>query len=50
MSNSDLGLPEIKIDSASLYREDVFTDRRAGTLRRTDRCQAPSWLGGLSRP
>jgi hypothetical protein len=54
MSNQDLGLPEIKIDSASLYREDVFTDRRAGTLRRmipvlTDGSPDPSrpvlWLG-----
>ncbi|MBM4191476.1 MAG: hypothetical protein FJ196_00135 [Gammaproteobacteria bacterium] len=34
MSDQDLGLPEIKIDNANLYREDVFTDRRAGTLRR----------------
>lgn len=28
------GLPEIKFDVADLYREEVFTDRRAGTLRR----------------
>jgi hypothetical protein len=28
------GLPEIKLDPAELYREEVFTDRRAGTLRR----------------
>ena len=27
-------LPEIKLDEASLYREEIFTDRRAGTLRR----------------
>jgi hypothetical protein len=27
-------LPEIKLDSANLYREEIFTDRRAGTLRR----------------
>ncbi|HVO45079.1 MAG TPA: hypothetical protein VMT29_01975 [Steroidobacteraceae bacterium] len=27
-------LPDVKIDAASLYREDVFTDRRAGTIRR----------------
>jgi hypothetical protein len=27
-------LPEIKMDGAALYREEVFTDRRAGTLRR----------------
>jgi hypothetical protein len=28
------GLPEIKLETDSLYREDVFTDRRAGTVRR----------------
>lgn len=28
------GLPDIKLDSNELYREEVFTDRRAGTLRR----------------
>ena len=27
-------LPEIKMDGTALYREEVFTDRRAGTLRR----------------
>ena len=27
-------LPEIKLDPTQLYREDVFTDRKAGTLRR----------------
>jgi hypothetical protein len=27
-------LPEIKLDASSLYREELFTDRRAGTLRR----------------
>src|SRR5215470_8001671 len=27
-------LPEIKLDATSLYREEVFTDRRAGTLRK----------------
>ena len=27
-------LPEIKLDATSLYREEIFTDRRAGTLRR----------------
>jgi hypothetical protein len=27
-------LPEIKLDPDSLYREEIFTDRRAGTLRR----------------
>jgi hypothetical protein len=28
------GLPEIKLETESLYREEVFTDRRAGTVRR----------------
>jgi hypothetical protein len=28
------GLPDIKLDANELYREEVFTDRRAGTLRR----------------
>jgi hypothetical protein len=27
-------LPDIRMDGAALYREEVFTDRRAGTLRR----------------
>jgi hypothetical protein len=27
-------LPDIKMDGAALYREEVFTDRKAGTLRR----------------
>jgi len=27
-------LPEIQIDPKGLYREDVFTDRRAGSIRR----------------
>jgi hypothetical protein len=27
-------LPEIQLDAAGLYREDVFTDRRAGSIRR----------------
>jgi len=30
----DTGLPDIQLDSAALYREDIFTDRRAGTIRR----------------
>ena len=30
----DLGLPDIQLDSSSLYREDIFTDRKAGTIRR----------------
>jgi hypothetical protein len=27
-------LPEIKFDGSALYREEIFTDRRAGTIRR----------------
>jgi hypothetical protein len=27
-------LPEIKLDPQALYREETFTDRRAGTIRR----------------
>src|SRR5262245_33100289 len=27
-------LPEIKLDAHGLYREETFTDRRAGTIRR----------------
>jgi hypothetical protein len=34
MSMQEPGLPEIKLETDSLYREDVFTDRRAGTVRR----------------
>ncbi|HWW19908.1 MAG TPA: hypothetical protein VNZ06_03810 [Steroidobacteraceae bacterium] len=30
----DTGLPDIQIDSTGLYREDIFTDRKAGTIRR----------------
>lgn len=30
----DPGLPDIQLDSAGLYREDIFTDRKAGTIRR----------------
>jgi hypothetical protein len=31
---ADPNLPEINFDAASLYREEVFTDRTAGTIRR----------------
>ena len=27
-------LPEVELDPKNLYREDVFTDRRAGSIRR----------------
>ena len=30
----DSGLPDIQLDSSGLYREEIFTDRRAGTIRR----------------
>ena len=30
----DQQLPEIKLDISQLYREEIFTDRKAGTLRR----------------
>ena len=30
----DTGLPDIQLDSTDLYREDIFTDRKAGTIRR----------------
>jgi hypothetical protein len=33
MAAPDPGLPEIKLDASALYREDVYTDRRAGTIR-----------------
>ena len=42
-------LPEIQIDPKGLYREDVFTDRRAGSIRRL----TPVTLAGevdVSRP
>jgi len=30
----ETGLPDIQLDPNSLYREEVFTDRKAGTVRR----------------
>ena len=33
MSAQDQGLPEIKLEADAMYREDVYTDRRAGTIR-----------------
>ncbi len=27
-------VPEVQLDSANLYQEEIFTDRRAGTIRR----------------
>lgn len=34
MAQEQQQLPEIKLDSTQLYREETFTDRKAGTLRR----------------
>ncbi|MDR2216263.1 MAG: hypothetical protein LBE59_10570 [Nevskiaceae bacterium] len=34
MSTTEQALPEIRLDVASLYQEEVFTDRTAGTIRR----------------
>ena len=31
---SDQQLPDIKMDASQLYREEVFTDRQIGTIRR----------------
>ena len=36
----DTGLPDIQLDSAGLYREDIFTDRKAGTIRRLVRSRS----------
>lgn len=33
-SRSDPGFADVQIDPADLYREDVFTDRKVGTIRR----------------
>ena len=46
MSQQDQGLPEIKLDASDMYREEVFTDRRAGTLRR----MTPVTAGGADDP
>ncbi len=34
MAQEQQQLPEIKLDVTELYREEMFTDRKAGTLRR----------------
>ena len=39
-------LPEVKLDPAGLYKEETFTDRRAGTLRRL----TPVTLEGATDP
>jgi hypothetical protein len=30
----EMGLPDIQVDRNGLYREEVYTDRKAGTLRK----------------
>src|ERR1700689_546853 len=42
----DSGLPEIQLDSTSLYQEDSFTDRKAGTIPRL----VPVTLDGSTDP
>ena len=42
----DTALPDIQLDSAGLYREDIFTDRKAGTIRRL----IPVTLDGSTDP
>lgn len=39
-------LPEVRLDPAGLYKEETFTDRRAGTLRRL----TPVTLEGATDP
>jgi len=39
-------LPDVRIDPAGLYREEIFTDRRAGTIRRL----TPVTVGGDTDP
>jgi hypothetical protein len=39
-------LPEVQLDPKGLYREDVFTDRRAGSVRRL----TPVTAGGAPDP
>ena len=43
---ADNDLPEVQLDSANLYREELFTDRRAGTVRRL----TPVTSGGAPDP
>ncbi len=31
---TDSGMPDLKMDTASLYREEIYTDRKVGTIRR----------------
>lgn len=43
------GLPEIQVDRDALYREDIYTDRKAGTIRRLTPVTAEGATDG-SRP
>ena len=47
------GLPDIRLDSTQLYREETLTDRRVGTLRRLVPVTADGGLtfeDGISAP
>jgi hypothetical protein len=39
-------LPDVRLDPAAMYREEIFTDRRAGTIRRL----TPVSLDGATDP
>lgn len=39
-------LPDVRLDPAGLYREDIYTDRRAGTIRR----MTPVTVDGATDP
>jgi hypothetical protein len=39
-------LPDVRLDPAAMYREEIFTDRRAGTIRRL----TPITLDGATDP
>ena len=44
-------LPDIQLDATSLYREEIFTDRHAGTIRRlTPVTAAGDTDGAYDRP
>jgi hypothetical protein len=39
-------LPDVRLDPAAMYREEIFTDRRAGTIRRL----TPITMDGATDP
>jgi hypothetical protein len=39
-------LPDVRLDPAAMYREEIFTDRRAGTIRRL----TPITIDGATDP